>query len=152
MKKVRYFLDRYQIAWVVLLCALALFIFSASTAHAAQPTACNTFHFVQPGQTLFSIGLSYGVTVADMMTANPAIMNPNILPAGAWLCVPPPGLGTGGPEIIPPIACRTYHNITFGQTLYSIGRFYGVHYQILAQVNGIPNVDIIYAGDTLCIP
>lgn len=49
--------------------------------------------------------------------------------------------------------CVTYHTVRAGETLSWIGRFYGVYWPYLAQVNGIlpPNYTI-YVGQVLCIP
>ena len=48
--------------------------------------------------------------------------------------------------------CNTYHKVQYGETLYSIGRQYGVNPQRIAEVNGLYNPDHIYAGQVLYIP
>jgi LysM repeat protein len=48
--------------------------------------------------------------------------------------------------------CATYHTVVRGQTLYSIGRTYGVSPMTIATANCICNMNRIYAGQTLCIP
>src|SRR5512139_258384 len=48
--------------------------------------------------------------------------------------------------------CVAYHTVKFGETLNSISRLYGVSVQALMAANNIYNPNLIYAGQTLCIP
>lgn len=48
-------------------------------------------------------------------------------------------------------ACTLYHTVRAGQTLSWIGRYYGVSWVYLAQLNGIKNPRWIYPGQVLCI-
>ena len=52
----------------------------------------------------------------------------------------------------PPPACRAYHFVRRGDTLYRIAWRYGSNVYAIAQANGIWNINLIYAGRTLCIP
>jgi hypothetical protein len=45
-----------------------------------------------------------------------------------------------------------YHTVQYGETLFSIGRRYGVNPYHIAQVNGLDDPDYIYAGQVLYIP
>jgi LysM repeat protein len=45
-----------------------------------------------------------------------------------------------------------WHCVRWGETLYSIGRRYGVSYWAIARANGICNPNRIYAGTWLYIP
>jgi LysM repeat protein len=45
-----------------------------------------------------------------------------------------------------------YHTVRFGDTLNSISRLYGVSVQALMAANNIYNANLIYAGQSLCIP
>jgi LysM repeat protein len=45
-----------------------------------------------------------------------------------------------------------WHLVRWGETLYSIGRRYGVSYWAIARANGIANPSRIYAGTWLYIP
>jgi len=45
-----------------------------------------------------------------------------------------------------------WHLVRWGETLYSIGRRYGVSYWAIAQANGIANPNRIYAGQRLWVP
>ncbi len=61
-------------------------------------------------------------------------------PAGGW-----EGGGDGG-------HCGTYHEVRRGETLFSLGRQYGVYPYDIARANGLYNADHIYAGQVLYIP
>ena len=43
---------------------------------------------VRPTQTLFSIARRFGVTVADILAANPQIVNPDMIFVGQVICIP----------------------------------------------------------------
>ncbi|MEI7990680.1 MAG: LysM domain-containing protein, partial [Chloroflexota bacterium] len=47
--------------------------------------------------------------------------------------------------------CNQYYLVLPGDDLYKIGLKYGVDWQTLASVNGIPNPYSVQAGQTLCI-
>ena len=48
--------------------------------------------------------------------------------------------------------CVAYHTVKVGETLSSISRAYNVTVQALMAANNIYNPNVIYAGQTLCIP
>jgi LysM repeat protein len=48
--------------------------------------------------------------------------------------------------------CVAYHWVRYGESLSWIGRYYGVPWPYLAQVNGIVRPYTIYPGQRLCIP
>jgi LysM repeat protein len=45
-----------------------------------------------------------------------------------------------------------WHQVYFGQTVFSIGRLYGVSPYAIAAANGLANWNVIYAGQWLWIP
>jgi LysM repeat protein len=45
-----------------------------------------------------------------------------------------------------------YHTVSYGDTLYSIGRYYGVNPYAIARANNLYNPNYIYAGQVLYIP
>jgi spore germination protein len=45
-----------------------------------------------------------------------------------------------------------YHKVRYGDTLYSIGRYYGVSANAIAKANSLYNPNRIYAGQVLYIP
>ncbi len=48
-------------------------------------------------------------------------------------------------------ACDYYHTVRSGESLYWIGRYYGVSWTYLAQINGLSNPRLIYPGQKICI-
>ncbi len=52
----------------------------------------------------------------------------------------------------PPAYGPIYHCVRYGETLFSIGRLYGVNPYAIASANGISNPNLIYAGQWLLIP
>ena len=115
---------------------------------AAPPVSGGFWHTVRWGETLFSIGRLYGVNPWSVCSAN-GLGNCNYIYAGQSLWIPAysPGPGPG-----PYPGCIAYHTVGWGQTLHGIGRIYGVSPWAIANANGIYNLNLIYAGQTLCIP
>ncbi len=48
--------------------------------------------------------------------------------------------------------CRAYHTVQRGENLFRISMRYGTTINAIAAANNISNPDVIYAGQTLCIP
>jgi len=56
------------------------------------------------------------------------------------------------PAFAAPAACRAWHTVQRGETLYRIGLKYNLTWDRILQANAITNPDKIYAGQVLCIP
>ena len=122
-------------------------------------------YVVQPGDTLGKIAAKYCTTWTVIYNLNRnVIYNPNVIYPGMVLTVPlncSPGDG-GGPV---PGTCADsgprlhangtysapYYTVTWGDTLYSIGRRFGTPWQSIAYANGF-SYPTIYAGQRLTIP
>ena len=102
-----------------------------------------TVHVVQRGETLHTIALRYGVTVADIMAAN-GITNPDRIYIGQRLTMP------GGAA--PPVPVPSIHVVQAGERLLDIALRYGVGLRALQTANGISDPDHIYVGQRLVIP
>ncbi len=129
---------------ILIALTLALTPLAALPAEAQQGTGsvCTASHVVQRGETLFRIARRYGTTVANLQALN-NIANPNLIYAGQTLCVaaqqqPQPD---GTTYVVQP-----------SDTLSRIARRYGVDLYVLAQVNNILNINLIYVGQVLIIP
>ena len=161
---------------VVLIIGLLLLMQAAwvPASYAAPPPADGSWHTVRWGETLFSIGRVYGVNPYSICRAN-GLRNCDHVWAGQSLWIPE---GRGYPDrgcdynqgCYPerdrqPDQCRdsypcqdrhwecsAHYTVRCGDTLYSIGRRYGVGAWSIAATNGIYNLNMIYAGQTLCIP
>lgn len=121
-----------------------------------QPTAAVTaqghvLHTVKSGETLFSIGRLYGVNPYSIAAAN-NIPYPYVIYPGQQLTIP---MGTTPPGPTPPPStgqCRFQHLVRPGENLFRISMAYGVPMSTIAAANGIVNYNLIFAGQTLCIP
>ena len=125
----------------------------------AQPTAAqttssgNVMYTVKSGDTLFSIGRVYNVNPYAIAAAN-NVPYPYIIYPGQQLVIPTGTTPLPGPTPVPPQpgTCRYYHTVKPGENLYRISLAYGVSMNAIAAANGITNYNLIYAGQTLCIP
>ena len=131
--------------WLISMIVGAL-VFSVGLAPAAAAPAelaSSSWHWVRPGETVFSIGRLYGVNPWTISAAN-HLANPNRIYAGQHLYIP---AGHGYP---PP--CGSYYRVKPGDSLHSIGRAYGMSPWTIASANGIYNLNRIYVGQRLLIP
>lgn len=102
-------------------------------------------HIVQRGDTLYSLARRFGTTVQAIAQWN-HIVNPSRIYVGqrliiyTYTTVPPVPPGCGS------------HIVQRGETLYSIARRYGTTVWTLAMINGLPNPNVIYAGQRLILP
>lgn len=89
-------------------------------------------HQVNPGETLYSISRKYGVTVGDIVNANPDLLDQ--IAAGASLRIPIPEEKY---RAIHDVAQRAFslHIVQAGETLYGLARRYGVDVQVLRDYN-----------------
>lgn len=126
--------------------AVVLVVIALSLAVPAAPVAACGYgvHIVRYGETLFSIGRWYGVSPWAIARAN-GLVNPNYIYAGQRLTIPcgAPCYGCWG---------HGGYVVRYGDTLYSIAWRHGVNMYTLARVNGIYNLNRIYAGQYLVIP
>jgi LysM repeat protein len=109
---------------------------------------CSTY-IVQAGDTLYSLAQRFGTTVNDIALQN-NIVNPSLIFVGQQLTICPKGT-TPSPPAPPPAGCTPYI-VHPGDTLYSIALRFGTTVQAIASANNITNPNLIFAGQTLCIP
>lgn len=137
---------RMIVGAVVLALALALVGGVVAPAHAEsnlQPAAAWGwfYHTVKPGETVSSIALQHGVTTQAIINLN-GLVPPYTIYSGKLLKVP-----TYTPEPV-----HRYHMVRWGETVYSIARWYGVSAQSIINLNGLHAPYTIYAGQSLWIP
>ncbi len=132
-------------AWVAL-CAIA-FCFAPSRANAAPPTDAPSYT-VQAGDTLFSIALRYHTTVAQLKQLNG--LSGDMLQVGQKLVLP----GAAGSAAAPAPAASgdAFYIVQTGDSLYRIALRYGTTLRALADLNDLPNPDLISIGQALTIP
>ena len=132
---------------------IIIVVFALQLAVASVASASGgSYHKVRYGETLYSIGRYYGVSPYQIADAN-GLYNPNHIYAGQVLHIPSDGYGhtpcdydCGGND------GATYHRVRYGETLFSIGRQYGVNPYQIARINNLYNPNYIYAGQRLRIP
>lgn len=134
---------------LILLLLLLLLGATVSTTQAAPAESYGVYHTVRYGETLSTIAVYYGVTVYDLLAANPQIVNPNLIYYGTVIFIP----NYHTPYTPPPQTyCRFYHTVKYGDNLINLGIWYGRSPYVIAEANNIYNLNRIYAGQTLCIP
>ena len=111
------------------------------TAQAVDPKYYT--YTVQPGDTLSSIAAVYKTTYQHLAALN-GIADPNVIRVGQVIKV------YGDVPTSAPATERTY-TVQSGDTLSGIATKYGTTYQRLAQINGIADPNLIYAGRILKI-
>lgn len=110
-------------------------------------------HTIQSGDTLYALALQYGVTIEDIVAAN-NLTSADDLDIGQVLVIPAPGFA----ETVTPAAGESgstgeqVHIVRAGETLYSIGRLYGVTIEELQSYNGLSNVNDLDIGQEIKIP
>lgn len=114
-------------------------------------------HSVQPGETLYTLGLRYGVSWQEIAQLN-GLGPTGILQIGAVLRIP----GSGEAAFVSspaapaaqanvPQAEQTY-TVAPGDTLLGIALRFGVDWQTLAAANGLDGRSVLQIGDRLVIP
>lgn len=97
---------------------------------------------VQSGDTLNDIAETFG-TSADAIAQANGIPNPDLIFAGQTLCVP------NSPDLPPTLQA---YSVQSGDTLTEIAGIFGTSAEAIASGNGIENPDLIFPGQTLCVP
>jgi LysM repeat protein len=92
---------------------------------------------VKRGDTLSEIADKRGISLAELISANPQIRNPDVIDVGQQINLP---------------ASQRSYTVRAGDTLSDIAAANGTTVQALAAANGIDNPNRIYPGDVLRIP
>lgn len=104
-------------------------------------------HVVSSGETLYSISRQYGVTVNDILNANPG-MTENIM-AGQSIKIPST---SSSPEIKKLGPCKATHVVKKKETIYGISAQYGISQEDLIAANPFLINGKLKKGVELCIP
>jgi len=136
----------------ILLCVLLLTVPLAAPLAPAPARAqgpCGPVYTVVEGDTLFSIARRCGLTVGQILAANPGLPSPNRILVGQQLFLP-----AGGPIITPPVGgVPSFYVVREGDTLFRIAQRFGTTVEALLAANpGISDPNRIQAGQVLLIP
>lgn len=94
-------------------------------------------YMVQPGDTLWAIASRFGISLPQLLAANPQLQNPNLIYVGQRLTVP-----GAGQYVVQP-----------GDTFYRIAQRHRVSVEALAAANPqVEDPNIIWPGMVLYIP
>lgn len=121
---------------------------------AAGPVSAQQPYVVQPGDTLYSIGTKYDVSVSALAAYN-NISNSNYIFAGTTILIPPgsgtnPGGNTGGTGN-PPSGNRIRYVVHRGDTLSEIAVRYNTTVQAIKNANGLTS-STIYPNQGIWVP
>ena len=116
--------------------------------------AAQTVHTVQRGETLYRIARQYGATIEAIKQAN-SLLN-DVIHAGQQLVIP--GASGSAPAASPPAApsapavATGSYTVRPGDSLASIASAFNTNYLTLAEMNGLPNPDVLYVGQVIHVP
>ena len=127
---------------MILAILLAAFASAASPGIVLAWSGCGTTYTVQWGDTLSGIAANCGTTISALQLANPG--QGSWVYAGQVLVLPGASWNNGN-------GYSTYV-VAHGDTLKAIAARYGTTLDALASLNGIYNVNLIYAGQRLTVP
>lgn len=110
---------------------------------------------VEPGQTLYSIARAHGMSVPQLAAVN-GLHPPYSLNSGQRLRVPganePRAEATYAPAQQNFSRDGRVHTVRSGETLFALGRKYGVHPYKIADFNGLPHDVSLSTGQKIRIP
>ncbi|MBN2358651.1 MAG: LysM peptidoglycan-binding domain-containing protein, partial [Deltaproteobacteria bacterium] len=120
-----------------------------SSSSAPQSTTADaTKHTVRSGETMTGIARQHGVSLDELIKANPQVKNPNLIFPGQELNLPG---GSAQPAAQP--ASGGVHTVQRGDTLTGIARQNGISLNDLIKANPqIENPNLIYPGQQVNIP
>jgi LysM repeat protein len=134
-------------------------ITSTTADSTTKPTksAATGNHVVQTGETFYSIGKKYGVSITALMTSNPSV-KPERLSKGMQLVIPGKAPVTSSPtKTVAKTGTNAskpgkLHTVVPRETVSGIARKYGVSEEALLRQNQLERNAQIKAGDVLTIP
>ena len=125
----------------------------------AATTTSRTVYTVKAGDTVAKIAARYGVTIADIVSAN-KLANANLIYVGQHLVIrkgaasAQPAGATTPPKTTttqPAATTSTVYTVKAGDTVAKIAAHYGVTIADIVSANKLANADIIYVGERLVI-
>lgn len=115
----------------IILCIIAINLW-------VLPVYAEQVHRVAPDETLSGIARLYGITTDSLLGNNQYIVNPDLIFPGQVLIIPDTNMQA---YVIKP-----------GDTLSQISQQFQVPIFMLADINDIDNINLLYAGQVILIP
>ncbi|MEW6171740.1 MAG: glycosyl hydrolase family 18 protein [Bacillota bacterium] len=116
------------------------------------PPPGGTLYVIQPGDTFYTIALSFNVSVESLIAANPGV-DPNNLQVGQTIVIPaPPEPPPPPPEPPAPPPGGTLYVIQPGDTFYTIALSFNVSVESLIAANPGVDPNNLQVGQTIVIP
>jgi LysM repeat protein len=128
---------------IMILCAASVVIVPYAARYLFSPAA-----FVGISSPTAIVVIPTPTRTHVISTPSPTSAIPTDTPVPPWTPphTPTPTTPPGTPGAL------VYHTVRYGETLFSIGRLYGVNPYAIARANGLANPNRIYAGQMLLIP
>lgn len=110
---------------------------------------------VQPGDSMYSIALQYGIDVSELIALNPDV-DPELLGIGDPIRVPASAenpIATAAPEETQAETLEYIeYQVAAGDTLAGIATRFNASIEAIVQINNLESPDQIFEGQTLRIP
>jgi spore coat assembly protein SafA len=104
-----------------------------------------TLYTVRSGDTLFEIARRNNLSLSALIAANSQISDPNLIVPGQAICIPE--------AVAVPCPGGQIYTVVSGDTMFLIAQRNGISLDALLRANPqITNPDLIYPGQTVCIP
>ncbi|WP_138752384.1 LysM peptidoglycan-binding domain-containing protein [Paenibacillus sinopodophylli] len=106
-------------------------------------------HIVKSGDSLYSIGQKYNVSLEEILKLNPGISNPDVIEVGMKLKIPSTHTGGsgGGMDIM------HQHVVKQGDTLWKLSKAWGVPLADMIKANPqLKNPNVLLTGEVVNIP
>jgi LysM repeat protein len=107
------------------------------------------YHKLQPGETIYYLSKTYGVSENEIIQSNPGI-DINKLPLGTEIAVPRKEFMNEKQKFVDQDTKSNYHKVVKGETLASIADKYGISVRELRRENR--NIRFPQVGDYISIP
>lgn len=118
-----------------------------------EPTAEEKTHKVKTGDTFETIANKYGVTVRELVSANPQLLKSgDSLTIPVAVAIPNEGGSGSGSTSGGGTSSQITHKVKPGDTLYAIAIRYNTTVAAIASANNIANPNNIKVGQVLVIP